>query len=675
MNKLNNNDTLSKVWKENLVEMRLNLIAYAKDHTFDELLTRALDDIGDLVQSPIGFYHFVEADQKTLTLQQWSTRTLNEFCQAIGKGTHYSIDRAGVWTDCVRERATIIHNDYASLPHKRGMPPGHAIVVRELVTPVMRDGLVVAILGVGNKPVDYTDDDAEIVAYMADVTWELVRSKQVEEALRDRQAMADSLRRSETRWRAMIHVLPDLIFRLSADGVYLDYHATDDHLLLIPPQDFLGRKLMDVLPPHLAQLQMEAIQQTLRSGEMVTLQFESPLLGQMRHFEARFIPAGTDEVLAISRDTTELWQTQRALEEAKRRLEFSVNSARIAWWEMVVDTGLLSFHPLKAIMLGYALDDFANATYHSFLDLVHPDDQPRLVANMDDLLAGRTDLYAVDYRIQTAVGDWLWVHSWAQMAQTEMGEQLVRGFVMDISERKRLEEQEILIALEKERRALLTQFIQNAAHEFKTPLSTIKLNAYLIPRLHDVERRRGKAEEIEKQVGRLNRLVDMLLQVTQLQDVQAIQAKTVHVATLLEAVQVGVEEQVHGRLTSHCPSDLPPISGDPKLLADALGQLLDNAIRHTPPPGLITLRALSEPPHVIIWVEDTGEGIKEEDRPFIFDTFWRNDYAHTLPGFGLGLSIAREIIQRHGGELTLEESDGPGCRFRICLPALRQDLT
>ena len=661
----------SNVWKENLVEIRLGLIVYAKDHSFDELLTRALDDIGNLMQSPIGFYHFVEADQKTITLQQWSTRTLNEFCQAAGKGSHYPIDVAGVWTDCVHQRATVIHNDYASLPHKQGMPPGHAIVVRELVTPVIRDGQVVAILGVGNKPVDYTADDAEIVAYIADVTWELVRSKQVEEALRDRQIMEESLRRSEARWRAMVQALPDLIFRVSADGIYLDYHAPDKDLLLVPPEAFLGQKVIDVLPRHLSWRQMEAIRQTLRTGEVVSLQFDAFAMGLMRRFEARFVPAGTDEVLIISRDMTELWQTQRELEEAKRRLEFSVDSARIAWWEMAADTGRVSFHPLKAIMMGYDPDDFANATYHAFVDLVHPDDQSILLTNMADLLEGRSDLYSVDYRIKTAVGDWLWFYSRGQLAQTEMGDRVVRGFVIDISERKRLEEQEMLIALEKERRALLAQFIQNAAHEFKTPLSIISLDAHLITRLRDAERRQEKAAEIEKQVWRVNRLVDMLLRMTGLQGVQTVQAQTLCVADLLEALRGQAEKRVNGRLTIHChyPPDLPPVSGDADLLQDALGQLLDNAIRFTPPSGAITLRASSEPPHVVIWVEDTGEGIGEEERPFIFDTFWRRDKAHTAPGFGLGLPIAREIIQLHGGDLTLEESQGPGCRFRTRLPA------
>jgi signal transduction histidine kinase len=169
---------------QRFIEIRLSLIDYTITHTLDELLTKSLDEVGALLDSPLGFYHFVESDQTTLSLQQWSSRTLKEFCRAEGKGIHYSIDQAGVWVDCLHQKKAVIHNDYASLPHKKGMPEGHAKVVRELVVPVIRKGKAVAILGVGNKPTDYTQKDVQIVSYLADVTWEIVKQKQTDEALR-----------------------------------------------------------------------------------------------------------------------------------------------------------------------------------------------------------------------------------------------------------------------------------------------------------------------------------------------------------------------------------------------------------------------------------------------------------------------------------------------------------
>jgi signal transduction histidine kinase len=165
------------------METRLSLIEFSLSHTLDELLTASLDAVGALVDSPIGFYHFVEPDQITLSLQQWSSRTLKEFCRAEAKGVHYTIDQAGVWADCLRRKKVVIHNDYSSLPHKKGMPEGHAEVIRELVVPVLRKDKVVAILGVGNKPVEYGRRDVEVVSYLADVTWEIVERKRADEAL------------------------------------------------------------------------------------------------------------------------------------------------------------------------------------------------------------------------------------------------------------------------------------------------------------------------------------------------------------------------------------------------------------------------------------------------------------------------------------------------------------
>ena len=77
---------------EALLRMRLELFEFSTRHSLEELMRHALDEIGEITNSPIGFYHFVEADQKHLSLQAWSTRALQEFCQAEGAGMHYSLD-------------------------------------------------------------------------------------------------------------------------------------------------------------------------------------------------------------------------------------------------------------------------------------------------------------------------------------------------------------------------------------------------------------------------------------------------------------------------------------------------------------------------------------------------------------------------------------------------------
>lgn len=178
---------------EELIKLRLTLMEFAATHSLDELLQKTLDEVSRISDSPIGFYHFVSEDQKTLSLQAWSTQTLQEFCKAEAKGFHYSIDQAGVWVDCVREKKAVIHNDYNSLPHRKGLPEGHAPVIREMVVPVIRNNKIKAILGVGNKTKPYNDKDLEMVGYLADICWHIVEQKRSDEALFEQSKLQKTL--------------------------------------------------------------------------------------------------------------------------------------------------------------------------------------------------------------------------------------------------------------------------------------------------------------------------------------------------------------------------------------------------------------------------------------------------------------------------------------------------
>ncbi len=132
-------------------EARLALLDYSLSHGLQDILQASLDKAEELTESEIGFFHLVDEDGRTLVLQNWSTRTKAVFCKAAGSGLHYDIGEAGVWVESARTGRPAMHNDYASLPGRKGLPPGHAEVRRELVVPVIRGGEVAALLGVGNK--------------------------------------------------------------------------------------------------------------------------------------------------------------------------------------------------------------------------------------------------------------------------------------------------------------------------------------------------------------------------------------------------------------------------------------------------------------------------------------------------------------------------------------------
>jgi PAS domain S-box-containing protein len=182
---VSNRSTLRDIterWRNRMINAsRIRLMQFAATHSLDELLEETVNEAEKATDSLIGFYHFVHDDQQALTLQNWSTRTKGQFCKARGKGLHYPVAEAGVWVDCVRERTPVVHNDYLSLAHRKGLPEGHAEVVRELVVPVMRGEKVKAILGVGNKPADYSQKDVEAMSLLADLVWEIIERKQAEQ--------------------------------------------------------------------------------------------------------------------------------------------------------------------------------------------------------------------------------------------------------------------------------------------------------------------------------------------------------------------------------------------------------------------------------------------------------------------------------------------------------------
>ncbi|MHC4883485.1 MAG: hybrid sensor histidine kinase/response regulator [Planctomycetota bacterium] len=178
-------DITDRKRREAIQATRLRLVSFAEGHSVQELLQRFLDEAETLTESSIGFYHFVTPDEQGIHLQTWSTNTLKHMCKMKPESQHYPIAKAGVWVDCVRERKAIVHNDYESLPHKKGLPKGHAPIKRELVVPVFRKGKIRAILGVGNKADNYTDEDVEAVQQLADLAWETVVRRQAEEELQE----------------------------------------------------------------------------------------------------------------------------------------------------------------------------------------------------------------------------------------------------------------------------------------------------------------------------------------------------------------------------------------------------------------------------------------------------------------------------------------------------------
>jgi len=308
-------DITSRKRGERLAGLRLGLIEYAANHASDELLTKALDEIGAFLDSPLGFYHFVHEDQKTLTLQQWSSETLEHSCRAEGKGVHYAIDQAGVWVDCVRQGRAVIHNDYPSLPHRRGLPQGHAPVVRELVVPVWRQDRIAAIVGVGNKPAEYTEQDAQNLEHLADVVHEIVQRKLAEEALRS----------SESHYRAVFQTTGAATIIIEEDTTISLANANFEELSGYSRREVEGRKSWtDFMHSEDVGRMREYHYLRRRDPEAAPSQYEHRFLdrgGRERHIliSVDIIP-GTSRSVASLMDITGRKQSEEKTEHLNRVL-------------------------------------------------------------------------------------------------------------------------------------------------------------------------------------------------------------------------------------------------------------------------------------------------------------------------------------------------------------------
>jgi PAS domain S-box-containing protein len=146
----------------------------------ESFLQYGLELAEELTDSVVSFAHFINHDQESIELVAWSRRTLEQFCHAASDG-HYTISEAGIWVQAFHQQQAVIVNDYASAAGKQGLPEGHAVMLRFLTVPVIDEGRVVMLAGVGNRASDYTQRDIETVQLVANDLWRIVVRRRTQE--------------------------------------------------------------------------------------------------------------------------------------------------------------------------------------------------------------------------------------------------------------------------------------------------------------------------------------------------------------------------------------------------------------------------------------------------------------------------------------------------------------
>jgi len=216
---------------------------------------------------------------------------------------------------------------------------------------------------------------------------------------------------------------------------------------------------------------------------------------------------------------------------------------------------------------------------------------------------------------------------------------------------------------------LKSDFVSTVSHEFRSPLTAIRQLSELLQRgrVPTEEKRQEYYALISRESGRLTRLVENLLDFSRMEDGRKqYHFDRLETADWLRELTSGSER---ASVTLSISPELPPIMGDRVALTSAVDNLLDNAVKYSPPGSPVVCEAEADGRELTIRVRDCGYGIAAEDRDHVFEKFYRGagEISRQVKGSGVGLSLVRQIVEAHGGTVDFDTREGEGTVFRVRL--------
>jgi PAS domain S-box-containing protein len=679
---------------ENIMQARIRLLKFAESQSLEEFTQATLDELEALTNSKIGFYHLVEADQRTLSLQTWSTNTLQHMCKAEGKGQHYDIAEAGVWVDCMHQRRPVIHNNYHALPHRKGMPPGHAPVVRELVVPIFRDSKIVAIIGVGNKPSDYDEWDVEMASLLGDLSWDITERKRAEEELHKHREELQSIMDS----------VPAMIFYKDKENRFIRTNQAFAEAMGLSKEELKGRSIFDLYPEHAKDYwkdDLEVMSTGISKRNIVEPMETSTGLKWVQTDKIPYKDAlgNIIGIIGFAQDITERKMMEEALSRAYDELEERVTERTAALrlaneqllWEIeerqqVEDrlrdsearfTAFMEHLPGLAVMRdieGRYL--FANRAWEETMGLTPGAWKGRTLQELWP--PGRAaDIQKLDFQIissgkpieevevqMLADGPHNFLTKRFPIRDADGLPYMVGAIAIDVTDRKKAEEalkeskeklrylaEQLLTAQENERKRLAAELHDELGHALlalKFRLSNIEKK--MLAEQEDLK------EEIRSQLGYINEVI---------QEVR----RLYHDLSPGDMEDLGLTKALGTLINDfagHFPGirwqvDLADLEGLFSLPVQTviyriLQEALTNIGKHAHPEH-VTVSAVKEGSRVHFAIQDDGKGF---------------DVARVLgtPGRGVGLAAMEERLNMVGGTFEIHSREGEGTRLSFTIPTL-----
>ena len=374
-------------------------------------------------------------------------------------------------------------------------------------------------------------------------------------------------------------------------------------------------------------------------------------------------------MVSIMADVSERRQAEEHLGIERERLAHALEAGQMGAYDLDIERDELWWSPQTYAIFGVDPATFA-PHLETTIALIHPDDRETFLRQRSEAIERRQP-FAAEFRVVRGDGSFAWIGHRGQTGYDAAGRPVRHfGIAMDITERKAAEE----MLRDADRKK--DNFIATLAHELRNPLAPIRNAVSLLGRSRvDDPQVAWCREVIDRQVGQMTHLLEDLLDVSRMARGQLqLRLETLAVATVIErAVEIArpaIDAAGHA-LDLALPNEPLFVRGDLTRLAQVFSNLLINAAKYTRGHGAITLATVVRGNDVVVRVSDTGIGLSAEQMPQIFEMFGQLASAldRSQGGLGIGLSLARRLIEMHGGDIAAK-SDGPGqgSEFSVCLP-------
>ena len=380
--------------------------------------------------------------------------------------------------------------------------------------------------------------------------------------------------------------------------------------------------------------------------------------------------------ISVKIDITHRIQMESALRVSEARWQAALEGSGYGIWDHNIITGEVFYSSKWKSMLGYSDEDIKNISEEWF-SRIHPEDLPKCTELLKSHYRGETEFFTDEYRMRCKDGTYKWildrgkVIEWVGKGKPSR----VIGTHSDIDDRKRLEASlKESIEKEKELNEMKSRFVSTASHEFRTPLSSILITSdSLLTYWERMENNqiKDKLAKINNQVLHLTKIVNDVLQLSRIEEGKVeFHPVDIDIIDLCKQVldSFNSDPKLINKVNFVTPFNSVIMRLDSRLIFQVINNLISNGIKYTPENPIIKVEITRKNHELCIIVSDNGIGIPEADQKHLFKPFFRGSNTSIIQGNGLGLSIVKESVMLHGGNISFRSRLGQGTTFTILFP-------